>query len=123
MKDKPEFLITYKCKTCGELSHFAETQEAECRYCENSAGLEVVEKQKLTPELMEKQLKESMERTFKNLQAAFESMTEEDKAAFGETDAEKEMLLLLARTKNLKEHIDKLDFKKSKEDPDAKSGA
>ena len=65
MKTKPEFLITYKCKTCGELSQFAETQEAHCRYCVNSAGLEDVEWQKITPELMEQQLKASMERTLK----------------------------------------------------------
>jgi hypothetical protein len=63
-----------------------------------------------------------MERTFKNLQAAFESMTEEDKAAFGDTDAEKEMLLLLARTKELKEKIDKLELKKGKEDSGAVEG-
>lgn len=43
-------------------------------------------------------------------------MTEEDKAAFGDQDAEKEMLLLLAKAKELKEKIAQLKL----EDPDQK---
>jgi hypothetical protein len=112
MKEKPEFLLTYKCNACGELSRFVETEEPHCRYCEENAGLEMVLQQVITPELMEEQLKASMDRMFKNLQSAFASMTEEDKAAFGSDDGEKEMLLLLAKAQKLKEQIDGLDFKR-----------
>ncbi len=107
-KKKPDFLITYQCPQCGEQSSFADAQTPTCNFCENGEGLIEVERQKITPELMEQQLKASAERMFSNLQAAFENMTEEDKAAFGDKDAEQEMLLLLARAKKFKDDIDKL---------------
>ena len=65
---------------------------------------------------MEAQLKASVQRMFSNLQSAFESMTDEDKAAFGDKDAEKEMLLLLAKAKQFKENIDQLNLKEPEED-------
>lgn len=111
MKEKPEYLVTYRCKSCGEQSRFVENEQPECRYCETSTGMEEILRQKITPELMEEQLKASMQRMFTNLQSAFENMTDEDKAAFGNADAEKEMLLLLDKAKKLKDRIDSLDFK------------
>jgi predicted ATP-dependent serine protease len=114
--EKPKFLITYKCNSCGQESNFAETQEARCHYCNNSTGLTEVNRQPITAELMEAQLKASVQRMFSNLQSAFESMTDEDKAAFGDKDAEKEMLLLLAKAKQFKENIDQLNLKEPEED-------
>jgi hypothetical protein len=115
---KAEFLITYRCKTCGEQSSFADAQEAQCNYCDASTGLEEVDRQKITPELMEQQLKASAERMLANLQSAFENMTEDDKAAFGEKDAEKEMLLLLAKAKKFKDGIDKLNLNEPEDNKD-----
>ena len=112
MKQKPKYLITYQCKTCGQKSSFADLQEVHCRYCDESVGLIEISKEEITPELMEQQMKASVERMFTNLQLAFESMTEEDKAAFGDKDAEKEMLLVLAKAKKFKEDIEKLKLKR-----------
>lgn len=117
-KKKPEYLIVYKCPKCGEQSSLADEQRPKCHYCDNREGLVEIERKKITAEVMEQQLKASAQRMFSNLQAAFESMTEEDKAAFGDKDAEQEMLLLLARAKKFKEEIDKLNLKEpdNKED-------
>jgi hypothetical protein len=115
MNNRPQYLITYQCKSCGEQSRFVENEEPYCRNCQKAEDMEEILKEEITPELMEEQLKSSMERTFKNLQSAFESMTDEDKAAFGDADAEKEMLMLLARAKKLKEHIDQLNLKEPEE--------
>ena len=87
-----------------------------CRYCDEPTEMKLISKEKITPDLIEKRLKASTERMLSNLQSAFESMTEEDKAAFGDQDAEKEMLLLLAKAKELKEKITQLKL----EDPEYK---
>jgi hypothetical protein len=46
-----------------------------------------------------------------NLQSAFENMTEDDKALIADgEDPEKQMLLLLAKTKSLKENIQSIQI-------------
>jgi predicted ATP-dependent serine protease len=112
VENKPEYLITYQCQSCGERSAFADEMAPNCRHCDEETHLHEVQRQKITPELMEKQLRESAQRMMNSLQSAFESMTEEDKAAFGDVDAEKEMLLIMARAQKLKEEIEKLKLKK-----------
>ena len=68
--------------------------------------MKLVSKQEITPEVMAARLKTLTNSMFSNLQMAFETMTDEDKARFpkGE-DPEKQMLLLLAKAKKLKEKI------------------
>ncbi len=111
-----EYMMIYVCSTCGLDSAFTETEKPVCRYCDEPTEMKLISKEKITPELIEKRLKASTERMLSNLQSAFESMTVEDKAAFGDQDAEKEMLLLLAKAKELKEKIAQLKL----EDPDQK---
>jgi hypothetical protein len=72
--------------------------------------MKLISKEKITPEVIEKRLKASTERMLFNLKSAFQTMTDEDKAAFGGEDLEKEMLLLLAKAKELKENIAKLNL-------------
>ena len=67
--------------------------------------------------MLEARLRQSTENMFSNLLAAYESMSEEDKKNYfaGDTDAEKEMLLLLDKAKKFKDQIRDLNFRKSED--------
>lgn len=105
-------MMIYKCSVCRKESGYADNDTAECRYCDEKTEMTLVSKQEITPEVMAARLKELTDNMFSNLHSAFESMTEEDKANFPEgKDAEKEMLLLLAKAKSLKEKIQSLELK------------
>jgi len=70
--------------------------------------------QELTPEVMAARLKAVTDSMMKNMEAAFDSMTEEDKASMGDKDAEGEMLKLLARIQKFKDQVQQLKLR----DPD-----
>src|ERR1051326_7100436 len=109
-KERPEFMYIYKCTACGyDSGNLDEHAPEACKYCDEKGTMQLAEKKRITPELMADRLKELSERMFKNLQLAFESLSEEDKAAFPkDIDPEKQMLLLLAKAKELKEKMDGL---------------
>ena len=111
-------MIIYQCSNCKMDTGLTELQEPVCRYCENPGEMKLISKEKITPEVMANRLKKIADRMFSNLQSAFENMTDEDKANFpGEEDAEKQMYLLLDKTKKFKEKIHALELK----DPKKKS--
>jgi len=111
-KSKPEFMIIYLCSKCNLDSGYTEHEKPICRYCEEKTEMTMISKEKLTPEVMAARLKLVTDRMFSNLVSAFESMTEEDKKLISQDeDGEKEMLLLLDKTKKLKDKIQALELK------------
>ena len=108
--------MTYRCNLCGNDSSFAETDEATCRYCETPSVMTLVLKQEATPQLMEERIKALSESMLTNLQEAYQNLSTEDMANFpADKDPEKELLLLLAKLKNLKEKIDGIQFNTEKD--------
>ena len=112
MKKKPQYMMIYKCSACGKDSGYSDNDTAACRYCDEKTVMTLVSREEITAEVMAARLKTLTDSMFSNLHSAFESMTEEDKANFpADKDAEKEMLLLLAKAKSLKEKIQSLELK------------
>lgn len=98
-------------------SSYSEIEAPACRYCEHATTMTEILRQEITPELMEERIKALSASMLNNLQQAYQHLTEDDKANFPEgQDAEKEMLMLLAKVKNLKDKIDGIQLT----DPDAK---
>ena len=118
MKKKPEFMMIHQCSKCGMESGCTEQDTAVCYYCDEKTEMKLIFKQEITPELIEQRLKKLSESMLTNLQSAFELMTEEDKACFNEgVDPEKEMLLLLDRTKKYKDTIVNLTLSEPNRSP------
>jgi DNA-directed RNA polymerase subunit RPC12/RpoP len=111
-KPMPQFMMVYKCSTCGLESGYTELDEPACRFCEEKTTMTLESKQELTPEVMAARLKAVTDSMMKNLESAFHSLTEEDKnTLFGDKDAEGEMLKLLAKSQQLKNKIQGLELK------------
>jgi hypothetical protein len=112
MKKPAEFIITYRCEECQTESMYTENDEAYCRYCDKPSQMTVISKAALTPELLEQRLKEMSDRIFSNLQSAYKSLTESETKTTPEgVDAEKELLMILAKAKAFRESIQKLELK------------
>jgi len=106
MENQTKYLVTYRCDECGMESAFAENDPFKCRFCDKVTSMTVVHKQEITPQLLEDRIKALSESMLTNLQKAYQQMTEDDKELFPDgQDAEKEMLVLLAKVKNLKDKI------------------
>src|SRR5438105_3920327 len=106
MENQTKYLLTYRCEECGMESAFAEKDPAKCRYCDKETLMVVVNKQEITPQLLEDRIKALSESMLSNLEQAYHHMTEDEKELFPDgQDAEKEMLVLLARVKSLKDKI------------------
>ena len=114
-RDKPKYILVYRCEMCGLESGYTELDPPLCRYCHEETVMTLVKQQDLTPEAIAERLKASADNMMRNMENAFHSMTEEDKELFGDDkDAEGEMLKLLARMQKFKEQIEQLKL----EDPD-----
>lgn len=98
-----------------------EDETPKCYTCEATVGMKEISRQELTPEVLEARLKKTTENMFNNLLAAYEAMSEEDKKNYfaGDTDAEKEMLLLLDKAKQFRDNIRGLNFGKNNNEPTA----
>jgi DNA-directed RNA polymerase subunit RPC12/RpoP len=121
MNEKVNYLITYRCNLCGNDSSFSESDEASCRYCDTPSIMTMISKQEATPQLMEERIKALSESMLSNLQQAYQNLSAEDMANFpAEKDPEKELLLLLAKLKNLKEKIDGIQFSGNNDMPPEK---
>ncbi|MEP7265646.1 MAG: hypothetical protein ABI772_14165 [Bacteroidota bacterium] len=121
MTNNVKYLVIYKCAECGEESSFTDIDEPTCKYCDHATTMTLISKQEITPELMEERIKALSASMLTNLQQAYQHLTEEEKSNFPEgQDAEKEMLMLLAKVKNLKDKIDgiKFDDKDENSNPD-----
>ena len=107
---KPFYVLMGLCNSCGLDSMFPEDAELICNYC-GSNDLKLSERSEATAQLLEQRLKELSDRMLLNLQSAYESMSEEDKAGFpGGKDAEKELLELLDKAKKFKDSISDLSL-------------
>jgi hypothetical protein len=112
-KQKPQFMIVYKCTACGMESGFTELDKPMCRFCDATDGLEMVSKQELTPEVMAARLKAVTDNMMNNLESAFQALPDVDKNALGEdVDPEEEMLKLLARVQKFRDQIQGLKLTK-----------
>jgi ribosomal protein S14 len=118
-RDKPKYIMVYRCEVCGLESGYTELDLPLCRYCREETTMTLVKQQDLTPEAIAERLKVSADNMMRNMENAFHSMTEEDKELFGDDkDAEGEMLKLLARMQKFKEQIEQLKLKDLNEDLD-----
>lgn len=116
-KPKPRYMVIYRCNSCKQESGFTELDEPACRYCDAKGSMELVSKKELTPEVMAARLKEVSDNMMKNLESAFQVMPDLEKDVLGDnTDAEEEMLKLLARVQKFRDQIQKLELR----DPDDK---
>ena len=83
--------------------------------------MSLISKQEATPKLMEERIKALSESMLSNLQDAYQNLSAEDMSNFpSDKDPEKELLLLLAKLKNLKEKIDGIQFPENNELPPEK---
>jgi len=110
-KQKPEFMIVYKCEACGLESGYTELDKPKCRFCEGNGTMTIVSKQELTAEVMAARLKAVTDSMMKNMEMAFDSMTEEGKISMGDQDAEGEMLKLMARIQKFKDQVQQLKLR------------
>lgn len=110
-RPKPQFMLLYRCISCGQESGFTENDEPQCRYCDSSEGMELVSRKELTPEVLAERLKALADNMMKNLQSAYASMASED-MEMGDEDPEKELLKIMSRAKNFQEKIHGLELKK-----------
>ncbi len=105
-------MVIYQCLNCGKESGYTELDSPKCRYCGFNTSMVEISRKKFTAEVMAARLKQLTDSMFKNLQSAFEVMTDEDKKHFpDDMDPEKEMLLLLEKAKKLKENVQNLELK------------
>lgn len=119
MKKNPQYMVIYECAECKRDSGFTEDEKPLCRYCHHETKMREVSKEKITPELMTQRLKDLSSRMMLNMQAAYETMTESDKASFPEgRDPEKEMLLILDKLQKLHDAVNKLELKEPVTAPD-----
>jgi hypothetical protein len=111
-----KYMVTYRCEECGMESSYAEKDQPVCRNCEKETIMTFVMKQEITAELLEQRIKALSESMLTNLQKAYEQMSEDDKLHFPDgQDAEKEMLVLLSKMKNLKDKIEEMQIGKKEE--------
>src|SRR5438309_5212923 len=111
MKKKPKYMMVYRCLNCGLDSGYTENEKPVCRHCEDRQEMKLISRKEITAKVMSDRLNELSERMYSNLQSAFEKMTDEDKQSFPKgMDAEQQMLMILAKAKKFKEHIQKLEL-------------
>lgn len=123
MENQAKYLLTYRCEECGMESAFAEKDTPRCRYCDKETMMIVVNKQEITPQLLEDRIKALSESMLINLEQAYQQMTKNEKELFPDgQDAEKEMLVLLAKVKSLKDKIAgmQLNGPNESEEPESK---
>jgi DNA-directed RNA polymerase subunit RPC12/RpoP len=116
-KQKPHYLILYKCNACGQESGFTELDVPQCRYCKSNAQMQEISKQELTPEVMAARLKAVTNNMMKNMESAFQTLPDLDKDVMGENvDAEEEMLKLMAKIQKLRDQIQGLELRDPADD-------
>ncbi len=119
-KPKPHYMVIYRCNSCKQESGFTELDVPSCRYCDANDSMELVSKKELTAEVMAARLKEVSDNMMKNMEGAFHAMPDTEKDIFGEnTDAEEEMLKLLARVQKFRDQIQKLELRDPKDEKDS----
>ena len=110
--EKPKFIIIYKCDVCSLESGYTEQDIPVCRYCRAQTNMVEISKQELTLEVMAARLKTVTDSMMKNMELAFESMSDEDKATKeGGFDAEGAMLKLMAKIQKFKDDVQNLKLR------------
>jgi hypothetical protein len=115
---KAKYMIIYRCPVCDTDSGCTENDKPNCRYCKNITNLELVSKEEINREVLMKRLQQLSSNVLKNLQSAYESMNEEDNAAFPREDAEQQLFVLLAKAKKFRDEIRHVQMKNSEEYPE-----
>jgi hypothetical protein len=110
-KQKPQYMVIYRCKACKLESGYTELDVPKCRYCEEETSMELISKQELTPEVMADRLKAVSDSMMKNLESAYQSMPDDKDLMGDDKDAEEEMLKLLAMMQKLRDQIHNLELK------------
>ena len=98
----PEFVLTYACKKCGFDSSFIEQEnKIICPYCHSSSRMVLLQKESLTSQLITNRIKTLTDRTYNNLQLAYDSMTAEEKIIVCDNgnNMENEILSLIKKNK------------------------
>ncbi len=117
MKEKPKFMLIYRCIKCGLESGYTELDAPSCRYCDESTEMTLVSKDPITPELMANRLKTLADNMMKNLQSAYETFSDEEKQmldaaeANAEKEAEAELMDLMVHAEKLKQMLSELNLK------------
>lgn len=117
-KQKPQFMIVYKCSTCGQESGYTELDVPSCRYCKIEDSLEMISKKELTPEVMAERLKAVTDNMMKNIESAYQTLPEYEKGTTGDSDPEEELLKLMAKMQKFRDQVQNLKLKASDEEGD-----
>jgi hypothetical protein len=117
-KQKPQFMIVYKCSACGQESGYTELDKPSCRFCEAEDSLEIVSKKELTPEVMAERLKAVTDNMMKNIESAYQTLPDFEKGEMGDKDPEEELLKLMAKMQKFREQVQNLKLKASDEEGD-----
>lgn len=111
----PEFMVTYLCLKCNIDSARTELDPPECFSCGNmdAALMQILEKKKITPEVMAERLKKVTDRMMENLKAAYFAGKDAGDPDFDEN----QMLELLEKVKEYRDDVQGLELK----DPEAEA--
>lgn len=119
-KQKPQYMVIYRCKTCTLESGYTEQDVPKCRYCDEETSMELISKQELTPEVMAARLKAVSDNMMKNLESAYQSMPDDQNLLGDDKDAEGEMLKLLAMMQKLRDQIQNLKLENPDDEKEGK---
>ena len=111
----PEYMVTYLCLKCNIDSARTEIDPPECFGCGNMEieTMQILEKKKITAEVMAERLKKVTDRMMENLKGAYFAGKDDPNGDFDED----QMLKLLEKVKNLRDDVQGLELK----EPDEKS--
>ena len=115
LKQKPQFMMVYRCSSCDMESGMSELELPSCRYCDATTGLTLISKEPITPETLSARMKATTDNMMKALREAYREMPKEKAATENEEDPEKQFLELMARAQALRDHIHKLELKEPEE--------
>ena len=109
----PEYMVTYLCLKCNIDSARTELDPPECFSCGNmdAETMQILEKKKITAEVMAERLKKVTDRMMENLKGAYFAGKEDPNVDFDED----QMLKLLERVKNLRDNVQGLELKEPDE--------
>lgn len=106
----PKYMLTYLCNKCGFDFAITEEDQPKCFYCDSSNDYVLIEKKRLTPQVIAERLAKVNKRMEENLKQAWEITQEED---FKDRDHHEAMVLdCLQRVKKLGEDTQKALRKK-----------
>ena len=115
-KEKPKYIVVYRCSGCDMESGHSDLDEPSCHYCDATTGLTLVSKELITPESLAARIKATTDNMMKALRNAYEVMPKDEAVSENEEDYEKQFLELMAQAQDFRDRIHELELKEREEE-------